>query len=304
MGVLQTAEGRTVTLRRRTLVGRSPNCDLGLDDKSVSSEHAVVRWGRDGWLIRDLASRNGTFVDGRRSPPGRDRPLPPGATIVFGECGPWRLASAAPPRPEAHPLERGEVLLGDAETLLLPANEAVACVYAAPDRGWLLERDGVSEPIADGAVVAIDGRSWRLHLPDPSADRLDSTADRSPAPLTVATMRLRFRVSADEECVRLWATWPHRELDLGERAHHYTLLTLARFRAGSTLPEPERGWIARTELARQLRIAPPTVNLHLFRARQQLDAEGVDGVGGLFELREATHEVRIAVPGDRLDLGQ
>ena len=50
----------------RALVGRSPECDVFLDDVTVSRQHAELT--RDGkvFTIRDLGSLNGTFVNKRR----------------------------------------------------------------------------------------------------------------------------------------------------------------------------------------------------------------------------------------------
>ncbi|GIW71808.1 MAG: hypothetical protein KatS3mg102_1350 [Planctomycetota bacterium] len=48
-------------------IGRSPENDLCLDDKLVSRRHCELRFGHDGVLtVRDLGSRNGTFINGRR----------------------------------------------------------------------------------------------------------------------------------------------------------------------------------------------------------------------------------------------
>ncbi len=50
----------------RTLIGRSPECDVFLDDVTVSRQHAeLVREG-DTFTIRDLGSLNGTYVNRRR----------------------------------------------------------------------------------------------------------------------------------------------------------------------------------------------------------------------------------------------
>ena len=50
----------------RTLIGRSPECDIFLDDVTVSRRHAeIVREG-DEFTIRDLGSLNGTYVNRRR----------------------------------------------------------------------------------------------------------------------------------------------------------------------------------------------------------------------------------------------
>ena len=47
-------------------VGRVPDSDIQLDDFTVSRQHAVlVREGND-WLLRDLGSLNGTYVNNER----------------------------------------------------------------------------------------------------------------------------------------------------------------------------------------------------------------------------------------------
>lgn len=47
-------------------LGRSPDCDIVLDDDSASRRHAVIQRTDDGFLLADLHSTNGTFVNNRR----------------------------------------------------------------------------------------------------------------------------------------------------------------------------------------------------------------------------------------------
>jgi len=60
--------GKQFALRRgTTTVGRDPNrSDIVLNDPTVSSEHARIKYERGQFYIYDLASTNGTFVNNRR----------------------------------------------------------------------------------------------------------------------------------------------------------------------------------------------------------------------------------------------
>ena len=49
-----------------TTIGRSPDCDIFLDDVTVSRQHAVLRRNDGRFLIEDQGSLNGTFVNRRR----------------------------------------------------------------------------------------------------------------------------------------------------------------------------------------------------------------------------------------------
>jgi hypothetical protein len=50
----------------RTRIGRSPDCEIFLDDVTVSRNHAVLVESDGKFLIEDQGSLNGTFVNRRR----------------------------------------------------------------------------------------------------------------------------------------------------------------------------------------------------------------------------------------------
>lgn len=61
------AQAKPVELpRRRFLIGRGVETDLQIDDTLVSREHAVVEPRAGRFILTDLDSTNGTFVNGRR----------------------------------------------------------------------------------------------------------------------------------------------------------------------------------------------------------------------------------------------
>ena len=50
----------------RTTIGRSPDCEIFLDDVTVSRNHAVLLRRDGAFFVEDLGSLNGTFLNRRR----------------------------------------------------------------------------------------------------------------------------------------------------------------------------------------------------------------------------------------------
>jgi hypothetical protein len=50
----------------RTSLGRAPECEVFLDDVTVSRRHSVITRGPDGFTLHDEGSLNGTYVNRRR----------------------------------------------------------------------------------------------------------------------------------------------------------------------------------------------------------------------------------------------
>jgi sigma-B regulation protein RsbU (phosphoserine phosphatase) len=64
--LITLADGRTIRqpLTGNALVaGRDPTCDLFIDDPSTSRKHARFSRSSDGYLVEDLGSKNGTYVN-------------------------------------------------------------------------------------------------------------------------------------------------------------------------------------------------------------------------------------------------
>jgi hypothetical protein len=66
-------------------VGRAADNDVAIPNQRVSRYHAQLRWAQGGWLVADLDSTNGTFVDDERVAPAEPRPLGPGSVLRLAD---------------------------------------------------------------------------------------------------------------------------------------------------------------------------------------------------------------------------
>ncbi len=296
--IVEKATGRERLLEAEHLVGRGPACSLPLAQRYVSARHAVFRFNGDRWELRDLGSRNGTFLDGVRLKPGEEHVLTKGARIAFGKAEQeWELADEDPPLPMVVALggdEAGQQLEG--EMLALPSPEDPrATIYRQKDGSWVLEQPESVVPITNLQVFEVEGRSFRFSCPE-NLFRT-SLADYS-VELETRFLSLLFSVSRDEEHVALNVTCGSKSFDLGARTHNYLLLTLARRRLADMaqgLPETSCGWIYLEDLAHDPSMAPPQLNIDVFRIRKQFASVGVVDAAAVVERRPRTKQLRIGV---------
>ncbi len=76
--------GQLFTLERDvTIIGRNPECDVVLQPKSVSRRHAAIVRKEGGFLLRDMGSTRGTFVNGMKL--ANPVMLQDGNTLQIGE---------------------------------------------------------------------------------------------------------------------------------------------------------------------------------------------------------------------------
>ena len=305
MAILEDAANqRRVSLGPRTVIGRSGRSDLCVDDRRVSAEHATISWVDDHWEIRDLGSRNGTSVNANAVEPRRRVAIKAGDELCFGSPEHrWILRDDSTPGASATLVaadgstaqdKRADGSLG---LLLIPDDQDPrACVME--DRGdWCLEYQGERRPVLDQEVIEIDDARWVLNLPS-LGTQLPATQTDEDA-WHIDALSMHFRVSRDEEHVRIQLMGPHQQTELPERAFSYLLLTLARRRLEdrqrADLPMSEEGWMGSDDLCSALRIEPEKLNVDVYRARKQLERAGITGSAGLIERRRASGELRIGV---------
>ncbi|MCA9775080.1 MAG: FHA domain-containing protein [Candidatus Eremiobacteraeota bacterium] len=68
------------------VVGREVKCHIMLNDNSVSRQHSSVTRLAEGYLLKDLGSSNGTYVNGHRI---QEALLKDGDRISIGDCEFW-----------------------------------------------------------------------------------------------------------------------------------------------------------------------------------------------------------------------
>lgn len=52
-------------VKNRNIIGREADADIQIDERQVSRNHAEIAFSGSGYTIRDLGSKNGTFLNGQ-----------------------------------------------------------------------------------------------------------------------------------------------------------------------------------------------------------------------------------------------
>jgi hypothetical protein len=293
MGMLRRLpSGEDILLTQRCILGRSRACTVRVHDANVSGEHASLRWVGGAWSLQDLQSRNGTFVDAQRLAPGDRAVLALGSMIGLGRPDSFVLVDTGPPEAFAAPLDGGPPVVTQGGILALPDPAAPQLMIFLAPGGWTVERAGEGVVVDDGEIVRIGDDAWQLNLPKPLAETEDSLS----SPPAVDSLALRFHVSRDEEYVELVALHAALTIDLKARAHHYTLLMLARARLrDSALPVDRQGWVLQSDLLTMLRVDANHLHLDIYRLRRQFGEAGIANAAHIIERRAGTRALRIGV---------
>jgi hypothetical protein len=296
MALLVKVDGSArVALAAHCLVGRSSACTLRLDDPHASSEHARLSFTGGLWRVRDLGSRNGTFRDGVRLEPGAAHALAAGDRLAFGNLGAaWILADASPPVAMARRLADDAMIAAADGMLALPTPDApVACIVEDRAGAWIVEVGGEARPAHDGEVLTVGGEPFMIHLPIAELATIDA-ADARPS---LDAVDLSLRVSRDEEHVEVTVAVGRDAHVLPPRAHHYTLLTLARARlrdrGAPALAEPQQGWVFVDELCRSLSMEESRLNVEIYRIRRDFANIGLSDPTSVVERRRGSRQIRL-----------
>jgi len=295
---VQNGVDRRFTLGSRNLLGRHPGCDLRVDNPRISGEHASLHWVGTRWELRDLGSRNGTFVDGLRLGAGERRLLAAGATFTLGAQDTFTLEDATAPVACARHTRTAALRAASEGLLVLPDDERPEVTIFEDAAGrWVAETRDETRLVVDREVVIADGEGWRLDLPGAEGETWEAGAFVP----TLETISLRFGVSRDEEHVAITIFHEGKLTELPPRSHHYLLLTLARaLLADHAASAAERGWVDTHTLCRMLATEPRMLNVDVFRARRQLASLGVHGAAGIIARRPNAGQLRLGT--DRIEV--
>lgn len=291
---IRDPEGRVHPLAARTDVGRSASRFLRLTSVHASQRHAELRWQGERWVALDTQSRNGTRVNGKKIEPGVAHPLRSGDKLVFGdaEAGEWTLLDAGPPALLAQRIRDGEVMVGEAGTLLFPPKgsdpeEAEAVVFRDPDGVWWGEFAGRAEPVEDEQILVLDD-TWRLHLPP-----LETSTLPLPTGILLAAITLHLRPDRTGEHVEAWIEHPDGRTRAGAGTHWAVALVLAQDWLRDQGPGSDRGWMDGRLIARETGIRERSLDTYYSRIRQELRAAGVEDAHRAIEARP--HQRRLGV---------
>lgn len=284
-----------IPMRPQALLGRHAQCDIRIETPKVSGQHARLQWVDNTWEVRDLGSRNGTFVDGRRLEPGGRMAIDTGAMIALARhAAEFELVDSSAPGAVAVNLSNETSMFSEGSLLALPDDQnPVVTIFMNSDGEWFIEKGDTSRPILDGEILEIDDAKYRIELPNGEIETYQS----GPGAPTLESIALRLAVTPDEEQVEVTVIVGGHAKRLPERRYHYLLVTLARaWLADEGVAESMRGWVDRDELCRGLDMDAMKLGVEVYRARKQFAALGIQGAAGLVQRRVGTHEIRIGVP--------
>lgn len=288
----------TIVLRPQHLFGRqSANVNTLLDNPSTSRLHASISWNGSNWLIQDTSS-NGTFLNNERIVQGNKIRLHVGDKIQFGsnEAHMWQFNCDQAPKSLLVPLFDDSNPIELEGVIALP-NEVLSDItlYQDTHSQWLVETQSGITQLESGDKVNSSLGTWVFI----DADSVDSTERVGQIQANLQPqIKLNFKVSMNEEHVSLLIQFDQLQIDLGERAHHYLLLLLARKRYSDHqqgIDDCEQGWIDKDLLCQDTGLDEKHINLQIFRFRKQLIQANPSSMQLLQIIERRRGEIRCAI---------
>lgn len=214
--------------------GRLDSLEVVLDDTSVSRRHAEVRASEDGWLLRDLGSTNGTFLNGVRltdsSKRLRERDIIQCGklTLVVEEIedGAAADSSRSSIMVEATTTSSWEDALRgiafDSNRSPRPGEQLLALIRASHHLVHLESLDELLHTILHDAVSALDAQRGAIVLAEPNGElklRALATGRGDPASRTTYSQSLANRCFTRGESILCCSVGDDPELAAAHSIH-------------------------------------------------------------------------------------
>jgi putative nucleotidyltransferase with HDIG domain len=181
-GISAEVKGKVWEADEVLRAGRLASLEIVLDDSSVSRRHAELRTAEGGWIVRDLESTNGTYVNGVRLGPG-DRTLKPRDIVQFGKVAmvvEFGEPSDAPP-PGQIVVEHATNtswedalanLAFDRHRCMRPGEQMLALLRAGHHLVHLENEDDLLSSILNDAVGVLEGQRGAIVLAEGPEQKL------------------------------------------------------------------------------------------------------------------------------------
>lgn len=273
MVLREEASRKLIYVRSFHVFGRNAGkADTVLINNDASQIHASISWNGHQWELLDH-SRNGTFVDGKRLTQNIRIAIELGQKLKFGPgsdlC--WIVETLGPPATMLLPQDSADEAIVLQTPHFLPNDTSpLASIHLSSHGSWIWQSGNDSLMLKDGDLVSLPPKSWRFFQTSKSESTLEVSVNQKQF---AARTRFNFNVSLNEEHVVLSVDAAGQQASLGERTHHYSLLTLARQRindAACGIDESAQGWLGIERLSKMLGVEQAHLNMQLFRARGQL----------------------------------
>lgn len=137
-------KGKHVKLTEvKTVIGRDETAKIRIATSEISRQHCLLTITDQGLMVRDLGSRNGTFVNG--APIAEETLLKPGDTITTG--------------PMTFELEGGETPKSKAAAITAPKSKKSTDVIDDEIAGWLTDEASEGLSSSDTTILSNTAKS-------------------------------------------------------------------------------------------------------------------------------------------------
>jgi pSer/pThr/pTyr-binding forkhead associated (FHA) protein len=219
-------QGLEIPLKKdKFLIGRAKECALRAGSEAISRRHCAIVRAADQVTVRDLGSRNGTFVNDERI--DKEVPLTVGDELRVGPLKFRIAAMSSAPAPAAEPKNSAPVP-APKSLKKAPVKDVAAAVQRTIDKA----EEGATED---------DVSRWLLGVPDPkSEDTLKETRTMRLEETTVNRRTVGDAPTGDEaaseESDGMAAAEPAAEEDAAEKSSGWNFFKRGKSSAGKKKP--------------------------------------------------------------------